>query len=403
MVRGIARICGLLALGLLMSAEAVRGATWPAEAPSRTQACATDSRAAVIQASRVLREGGRLDEAFLLLERERTRGGPDETLDLEYYTVKEDRGELTPDEAAVLSALKAQARAESELAIGEVHLGLLRARARLAQGRIDDAVAAANATLDKLAALPADADRDALRASLEAVKAQARSQQAAVAAGPARRATPLTMSDLGTNVAATAVGAPSRAAAQNVTADASTPSPAASNAGANLEVGIGLRSGPVRVDAQFAAYEQSRLVRWGEDPAIWNRIITYPPDWAELTRMRAAWADGLLYRGPEFVGADGQTQYTAIYNTADLTADVPHFNSAPVLDLHAMMQAHADRVALRQSSDVFTGSVADLAAGIPLLSFFGGVDEYHVPPMSTGTQFQPQDIQRMINEVLREQ
>ncbi|GIK16215.1 MAG: hypothetical protein BroJett003_11790 [Planctomycetota bacterium] len=401
MVRGIAGICGSLALGLL-SADAVRGAARPEEAPSRIQAYAADPRAAVIQASRVLREAGQLDDAFLLLERERTRGGPDEALDLEYYTVKEVRGELTPDEAAVLSALKAQARAESELAIGEIHLGLLRARARLAQGRVDDAVTAANAALDKLAALPTDADRDALRASLEAVMAQARSRRAAVAAGPARRSTPHTMSDLGTNDGTPADGTLSQTAAQNVAAVTSETPLAAPDADTSLEVGIGLRSGPVRVDAQFAAYEQSRLARWGEDPAIWNRVVTYPPDWADLTRMRAAWADGLLYRGPEFVGEDGQTKYTAIYNTADLTADVPHFNSAPVLDLHAMMQAHADRVALRQSSDVFTGSVADLAAGIPLLSFFGGVDEYHVPPMSTGTQVQPQDIQRMIDEVLRE-
>ncbi|GMU36127.1 MAG: hypothetical protein KJ057_00120 [Phycisphaerae bacterium] len=402
MVRGIAGICGSLALGLL-SAEVVRGAARPEEAPSRIQTYAADPRAAVIQASRVLREAGQLDDAFLLLERERTRGGPGEALDLEYYTVKEARGALTPDEAAVLSALKAQARAESELAIGEIHLGLLRARARLAQGRVDDAVTAANAALDKLAALPTDADRDALRASLEVVKAQARSQPTAVAAGPARRSTPHTISDLGTNDGTPADGTTRQAAAQSAAPATSEPPHPSSDAGTNLEVGIGLRSGPVRVDAQFAAYEQSCLARWGEDPAIWNRIITYPPDWAELTRMRAAWADGLLYRGPEFVGEDGQTRYTAIYNTADLTADVPHFNSAPVLDLHAMMQAHADRVALRQSSDVFTGSVADLAAGIPLLSFFGGVDEYHVPPMSTGTQFQPQDIQRMINEVLREQ
>ncbi|MCG3129539.1 MAG: hypothetical protein FLDDKLPJ_00272 [Phycisphaerae bacterium] len=401
MVRGIAGICGSLALGLL-SAGAVRGATRPAEAPPRTQACVTDPRVAVIQASRVLRDAGQLEDAFLLLERERSRGGPDEALDLEYYTVKEARGELTPDEAVVLSALKAQARAESELAIGEVHLGLLRARARLAQGRVDDAVAAANAALDKLAVLPADSDREALRASLDAVMVQARSHRTPAPAGPVRRSTPHVMSDLGTNDGTPADGSPPQTAAPNAVATTSEPPHPASDAGASLEVGIGLRSGPVRVDAQFAAYEQSRLARWGEDPAIWNRVVTYPPDWAELTRMRAAWADGLLYRGSEFVGEDGQTKYTAIYDTADLTADVPHFNSAPVLDLHAMMQAHADRVALRQSSDIFTGSVADLAAGIPLLSFFGGVDEYHVPPMSTGTQVQPQDIQRMIDEVLRE-
>ncbi|MCC7290926.1 MAG: tetratricopeptide repeat protein [Phycisphaerales bacterium] len=360
------------------------------------------------------RRAGRLDEAATVLDKALAEFPGNEALEYELLAVKEATGDLSEAQGVALEAMRAERQAATELAVGAVRLNLLRARARFAAGKLEDAERATRAALDRLGDLPADVDREPLRAPLDELLSRiAESRRSNPRIGSSPRATP-TLSDFGflpqeehgtstsgntppsTQTSPDQPAAPQDAAASSVEhANPMTgppPSP----------IGAGGISRPEKIDANFQAYHDAQLQRWGEDPQIYQRVIAYPPDWPMICRMRQQYASGLLYRGPEFVGDDGQTKYTAVYDIADLTADIPHFNSAPLLDLTAMMQAHADRVALRQYSDIFTGTAADLAAGIPLLGCFGGVDEYHVPPISPGTQYQYQDVLRMVDDVLSE-
>lgn len=369
------------------------------------------------------RRAGRLDEAAAVLEKALAEYPGNEALEYELFVVKEAQGDLTEPQRAALDAMRAERQAGTELAVGAVRLNLLRARAKLSAGKLEDAERAARAGLDRLADLPVDVNREALRAPLDELLArigEARRSNPRIGSSP--RATP-TLSDFGflpqeQHSTSTAEGAtqPTTAGSADQPTESAQDQPAArADIAVSLSgqtnpmpgppptpIGAGAISRPEKIDANFQAYHDAQLQRWGEDPQIYQRVIAYPPDWPMICRMRQQYASGLLYRGPEFVGDDGQTKYTAVYDIADLTADIPHFNSAPLLDLAAQMQANADRVALRQYSDIFTGTAADLAAGIPLLSYFGGVDEYHVPPMSPGTQYQYQDILRMVDDVLSE-
>ncbi len=384
-----------------------------ASAPSRSAQDASAVQRAVI-AALDHRRAGRLDEAGAVLDKALAEYPGNEALEYELLVVKEAKGDLSETQRVTLDAMRAERQAATELAVGAVRLNLLRARAKLAAGKLDDAERATRAALDRLADLPADVDREPLRAPLDELLgriAEARRSNPRIGSSP--RATP-TLSDFGflpqeEHGTSTAGNVASAAESSQDQPPASPDAAASSGARANpppgpppSPIGAGGISRPERIDANFQAYHDAQLQRWGENPQIYHRVIAYPPDWPMICRMRQQYASGLLYRGPEFVGDDGQTKYTAVYDIADLTADIPHFNSAPLLDLTAMMQAHADRVALRQYSDIFTGTAADLAAGIPLLSYFGGVDEYHVPPMSPGTQYQYQDILRMVDDVLSE-
>lgn len=387
--------------------------TQNASAPSRSVPDVSAGQHAVI-AALDHRRAGRLDEAVAVLDRALAEYPGNEALEYELLAVKEAKGDLSATQRITLDAMRAERQAATELAVGAVRLNLLRARAKFAAGKLEDAERAARSALDRLADLPADVDREPLRAPLDELLSRiAEARRSNPRIGSSLRATP-TLSDFGfvpqeEHGASTAGNAASAAESSQDQPHASQDAAASSAERATpppgpppSPIGAGGFSRPERIDANFQAYHDAQLQRWGENPQIYQTVIAYPPDWPMICRMRQQYASGLLYRGPEFVGDDGQTKYTAVYDIADLTADIPHFNSAPVLDLTAMMQAHADRVALRQYSDIFTGTAADLAAGIPLLGYFGGVDEYHIPPMSPGTQYQYQDILRMVDDVLSE-
>ena len=108
--------------------------------------------------------------------------------------------------------------------------------------------------------------------------------------------------------------------------------------------------------------------------APFTESLTYPADWPQRVAKRARYRDGVVYEGKPFVGDDGQTYFTAIYDLGDLVHPIPNFYATyPGSHLEHYFQV-TDRTALQQRSQIFNGYPEDLAAGLPLLHFFGGID-----------------------------
>ncbi len=112
-----------------------------------------------------------------------------------------------------------------------------------------------------------------------------------------------------------------------------------------------------------------------------REFVTYPSDWAEIAARRAPYAGGLVARGPSWWDEQRREWYVGLYDIDDLTREPADF-LPPLVHPAFGTQALLDREALRQSSDIFRGDAADLAAGIPLLRYFGG---YHA------TDLRPRD------------
>lgn len=102
--------------------------------------------------------------------------------------------------------------------------------------------------------------------------------------------------------------------------------------------------------------------------------MTFPADWAERTQRRERHRDGVIFEGEPFTGADGKTYTTAIYDLAELVHPVPNFYSDYPGTARRQRMENEDRYYLRERSMIFNGSARDLAAGMPLLHFFGGID-----------------------------
>lgn len=120
---------------------------------------------------------------------------------------------------------------------------------------------------------------------------------------------------------------------------------------------------------------QRRLVEADETRIAGERLVQYPPNWPEIVARRAKWKDGVIARTAGQTDSQGREWYTAIYDIQDLTYVVPDFLPTEGLTLTEAARIAADRDALRWRSQIFGGYAEDLAIGVPLLRFFGGVDD----------------------------
>ncbi|MBX3394510.1 MAG: hypothetical protein KF841_03995 [Phycisphaerae bacterium] len=102
--------------------------------------------------------------------------------------------------------------------------------------------------------------------------------------------------------------------------------------------------------------------------------IAYPADWAERAARRAAQRDGVIHEGQTYTGTDGQSYQTVIYDLAELVHPVPNFYASYPGTVREQRMQTLDRQYLRERSMIFNGWPEDLAAGMPLLHYFGGVD-----------------------------
>ncbi len=94
---------------------------------------------------------------------------------------------------------------------------------------------------------------------------------------------------------------------------------------------------------------------------------------------------------------DGREWYVAIYDIRDVTYQPPDFHATDGLSLTQSLRDTLDRDALRRSSYLFNGYPEDLAAGIPLLRYFGGIDDFEY----RGPKYSQERRQQVIDMIKR--
>ncbi|MBN2563748.1 MAG: hypothetical protein JXQ75_22755 [Phycisphaerae bacterium] len=124
--------------------------------------------------------------------------------------------------------------------------------------------------------------------------------------------------------------------------------------------------------------------------------MTFPADWPERSSRRARYRDGVIYESQPFTGKDGKTYTTAIYDLGDLVHPVPNFYATYPGTARMQRMQMLDRDYLRERSQIFNGYADDLAAGLPLLHFFGGIDNNAV-----STRTDPRETDRIVRIIER--
>ncbi|NUQ49892.1 MAG: hypothetical protein HUU27_08245, partial [Phycisphaerae bacterium] len=154
-----------------------------------------------------------------------------------------------------------------------------------------------------------------------------------------------------------------------------------------------------RVREAIGATEVRELTSVDEARVVPPGDIFYPSDWPQRTARRALYADGALARSDPWVGKDGKQWQVVVYDVSDLTYVTPDFMYPGGGSLIENMYNALDRDALRRSQ-IFHGYAEDLAAGIPLLNFFGGgIDPLLLRGPKYSAERQEQVVQ-MIHAVL---
>jgi hypothetical protein len=129
--------------------------------------------------------------------------------------------------------------------------------------------------------------------------------------------------------------------------------------------------------AAYKADETRLLVEADEARVVPDGDVSYPNDWPQRVARRQKYAGGVVARSPSWYDKDGREWYVAIYDIHDLIYVPPDFgyDSQPLAGPTGLRDA-LDRQALRERSFIFGGWPEDLAAGIPLLRYFGGLNPW---------------------------
>ena len=124
--------------------------------------------------------------------------------------------------------------------------------------------------------------------------------------------------------------------------------------------------------------------------------MTFPEDWVEKTARRSRYRGGLIHKGKPFTGQDGKSYYTAIYDLGDLVHPVPNFSASYPGTVREQRFQREDRFYLQTRSQIYGGYADDLAAGLPLLHYFGGIDDNAVT-----TRTDPRETERILRIIDR--
>jgi len=303
-------------------------------------------------------------------------------------------GRLSTEERDALELIRQQDAIEVDRAFRAVQLDIIQARqavkdgdASLAQSKHDHAQAT-------LAALPRDIDVSVYTRQLASLKGsiQKRAKQESAKSEPAGEG----------------------ARTENVGGHHKSAPNTAENAPALLSDGDP-QSGEI-VDSQSAmsddqkrhAYDysiQEALKKTRADylisnneaalpPSPYVNDMTFPADWHQKIARRARYRDGVIYETPPFKGQDGQTYITAIYDLGDLVHPVPNFMASYPGTARQQRTEELDRMYLRMRSQIFNGFPEDLAAGMPLLHYFGGINNNAISP-----RYDPREQDRIIRTI----
>ncbi len=247
--------------------------------------------------------------------------------------------DTAPLAAADLDALEQAARAEATESLAR--LELIQARQALRDEQYESAARKARSALELLQQVPPNRDVSVFELQAEGILARA--------------------GRLGADAAPShpAVQADAHAAARSRPPDVSAPP--------DWRVQY-----QARLEAAYRDSEARALVEAHAARVIPPRVVTYPDDWLEIVEKRSPCASGLVARTPGWRDDQGREWYTALYDIHDIIRMPANF-APPVSHPAWSAIAADDRNALRQSSYIFRGSADDLAAGVPLLRYFGGV------------------------------
>lgn len=263
------------------------------------------------------------------------------------------------DAAAAAPALRsddldaAEAHARSDAALSQARLELVLARKALKSGDSAGADRRARSALALLA--PVQGDVSVWELQAEGIIARATRTAANVALSDAPQ-------DAATAPAAASSARSPAEAPPAYTASAVEPNEAL------------LRDQKQQYEA-YSTDEARRLIEVNDARIAPRGEVAYPADWKERVARRSKWAGGEVARSKSWTDKDGREWYAAIYDIRDVTYVVPDFQ-APNLGFAENERNRLDRDALRQRSFIFGGTDEELAAGIPLLRFFGGVDDF---------------------------
>lgn len=300
--------------------------------------------------------------------------------------------------AGQVAADREEARAQAELILAQARVDLLAARKSLRDKRAQQAADRARLVLENLKNLPAEMDAGDLELQAEGIVAKARKLGIAgdapiLAAQPSTAAVDdshPSIDDQSRNAARIArsyegsdhpdiagdadVNDLRERALRHQTADRWGYRPASEivdrkNAQDRARQDLAYQP---RLQDVYSADEQRRLTAVDEARVGGDSPVIYPRDWAAKTAARAKYKDRPLAQSDAHNDKDGRQWSAAVYDISDLTEIPPDFHPAYSLDEYENQINAADRQALRDRSQIFSGTAADLAAGIPLLDYFGG-------------------------------
>lgn len=146
----------------------------------------------------------------------------------------------------------------------------------------------------------------------------------------------------------------------------------------------------------IAEDEAARLTAAHEGRLAGDADVTYPDDWKERTARREQWKDGRIARGPSVIGPDGKEWFVGIYDLRDIAYEPPDFSLPFGIHPAEEWRMQLDREALRWRSQIFGGYAEDLAAGLPLLRYFGPIDDFEV----RGPKYNPA-VERMVERLVK--
>lgn len=313
-----------------------------------------------------------------------------------FLLVKQQIGGLTVAEKGQLDTLQSIQQTQVDLLLSQLRLTLLNCRLALDTSQFQQAADLAQAGLNMVNAAPKDIELVQYRKAFDKALADARRTGVkpsahppavqvlndASPAGAAPNAAPI--APLPTD--ATVAGRGEQVAARW---QASMYPDGTPNVGGApiIDIQAILAADDLRYrfdgDLQTAARQANAWQLTAVDAAMVSPpgLVTYPPDWLQRTAGRQQYADGTVMRGPNFVGADGQTYSTAVYDVSDLYFEAPWFACPYFSSQWEEYQAGQNMQALRWRSQIFGGYASDLAQGMPLLAAFGGVSDQFMPPM----------------------
>ena len=281
-------------------------------------------------------------------------------------------------------------QARIDLTLAQTRLELVLARQALHKPDYQDAASRALRVLDLLKGLPPDVDVSDYELQAEGIVARAQKAGINVEAlrAQAGREQPLPQPDDNLNDPVRAEARDTRTAAdahRRRVVQRPVPDQYAYHPGkASFDIDVTLERDHQRLGYEAAlrkAYQADAarlLTEVDEARVVPATDLAYPNDWPDKVARRKKYAGGEIARSKSWTDKDGREWYVAIYDIQDLIYVPPDFQPTFSLDPVEDLRNALDRDALRWRSGLFNWgtSPADWWNTIPLLRYFGGVDDY---------------------------